>query len=45
VASPLTHVLLVSDILALALGGFFFYMAARTQRESPCTAPTMGIKV
>ncbi|TPG75822.1 spinster family MFS transporter [Pseudomonas arsenicoxydans] len=45
VASPLTHVLLVSDILALVLGGFFFYMAARTKRESTRALPAMGIKV
>ncbi|WP_221178635.1 MFS transporter [Pseudomonas brassicacearum] len=45
VASPLTHVLLVSDILALVLGGFFFFMAARIKRESTCAAPAMGIKV
>ncbi|MCW8278532.1 MFS transporter [Pseudomonas sp. PCH199] len=45
VASPLTHVLLVSDILALVLGGAFFYMAARIQRESARSLPAMGIKV
>jgi MFS family permease len=43
--SPLTHVLLVSDILALVLGGFFFYVAARIQRESTRSLPAMGIKV
>lgn len=43
--SPLTHVLLVSDIFALALGGFFFYVAARIKRESTRSLPAMGIKV
>jgi len=43
--SPLTHVLLVSDVLALVLGGFFFYMAARIKRESTGSLPAMGIKV
>ncbi|MNP35608.1 hypothetical protein D3C76_1289490 [compost metagenome] len=45
VDSPLTHVLLVSDILALVLGGVFFYVAARIKRASACAMPTMGIKV
>jgi MFS family permease len=45
VASPLTHVLLVSDILALVLGGFFFYVAARTKRDASRSLPAMGIKV
>jgi MFS family permease len=43
--SPLTHVLLVSDVLALVLGGFFFYVAARIKRESTRSLPAMGIKV
>jgi MFS family permease len=45
VDTPLTHVLLVSDILALVLGGVFFYVAARIKRASACAMPTMGIKV
>jgi predicted MFS family arabinose efflux permease len=45
VDSPLTHVLLVSDILALVLGGYFFYVAARIKRESTRSVPAMGIKV
>ncbi|MDB5979922.1 MAG: transporter [Pseudomonas sp.] len=45
VAAPLTHVLLVSDILALVLGGFFFVVAARVKRESTRALPAMGIKV
>ena len=45
VDSPLTHVLLVSDILALVLGGFFFVLAARVKRESACAMPAMGMKV
>ena len=45
VDSPLSHVLLVSDILALVLGGFFFVVAARIKRESGCALPAMGMKV
>ncbi|MOA63471.1 hypothetical protein D3C78_1892150 [compost metagenome] len=45
VASPLSRVLLVSDILALLLGGLFFYVAARIKRESTRALPAMGIKV
>ena len=45
VDSPLTHVLLVSDILALVLGGLFFYVAARIKREITRSMPAMGIKV
>jgi MFS family permease len=45
VDSPLTHVLLVSDILALLLGGFFFVVAARVKRENACAMPAMGMKV
>ena len=45
VGSPLTHVLLVCDILALVLGGLFFLVAARAKRESLCSLPAMGLKV
>ncbi|VVO12671.1 MFS transporter [Pseudomonas fluorescens] len=45
VDSPLTPVLLVSDIVALVSGGIFFYLAARIKRESSHALPAMGIKV
>jgi hypothetical protein len=45
VAAPLTHVLLVSDMLALVMGGCFFLLAARVKRESTGSLPVMGMKV
>ncbi|MDQ0123468.1 MFS family permease [Pseudomonas lini] len=45
VAAPLTHVLLVSDMLALVMGGCFFLLAARVKRESSRSLPVMGMKV